>query len=312
MSKDVSKEKFQPRVSIGMPIFNCEKTLSTAVRSILNQTYSDWELLLMEDGSSDRSLEVARSFNDPRISVFADGLHKGLVYRLNQAVEASRGEFFARLDGDDVAYPERLERQTAYLEQHSEIDLLGCGMLVFRDDGSAIGIRRAPETHEKICLQPWGGFHLGHPTWMGRKAWFQGHQYDSQAVQAEDQVLLLRTYSTSRFAGLPEILCGYREDKLVLSKILRARYNFMIAVYQEFVERRNYFLAIRGVFQQSTRALVDSFAIITGLNYRVLRHRAAFLDKFNQRRWAEVWAQVSSVGVTATGDNGCPTLVTPV
>jgi|SRR5580704_1117980 glycosyltransferase involved in cell wall biosynthesis len=310
MRNDDSKHK--PRVSIGMPIFNCEKTLATAIRSILNQTYSDWQLLLMEDGSSDRSLEVVRSFNDPRISVFADSLHKGLVYRLNQAVAASRGEYFARLDADDVAYPERLERQTAYLDQHSDIDLLGSGMLVFRDDGSAIGIRRAPETHEKICRQPWGGFHLGHPTWMGRTTWFRGHPYDSQAVRAEDQVLLLRTYSTSRFACLPEILCGYREDKLVVSKILRARYNFTTAVYQEFRKQGNYFLALRGIVQQSIKGLVDSFAIATGLNYRILRHRAIFLDGFDQRRWEEVWAQASRAGVVTISNNGSPTLVTPV
>src|ERR1039458_2052600 len=96
-----------PLVSIGMPAFNCEKTLAVAIHSILNQTYSNWELLLMEDGSSDRTPEVAQSFSDPRISVFADQSHKGLVPRLNQAVAMSRGKYFARMDADDVAYPER-------------------------------------------------------------------------------------------------------------------------------------------------------------------------------------------------------------
>ena len=120
-----------PLVSIGLPTFNCEKTLAIAIRSILNQTYGNWELLLMEDGSSDRTLEVARSFSDPRISVFTDHSHKGRVPRLNQAVAMSRGEYFARMDADDVAYPERLERQAEYLAWHPDIDLLGCGILVF-------------------------------------------------------------------------------------------------------------------------------------------------------------------------------------
>src|SRR5713226_8121927 len=78
------KKAFRPLVSIGMPVFNCERTLAIAIRSILNQTYDNWELLLMDDGSTDRTLEVARSFADPRISVLRDHLHKGLVPRLNQ------------------------------------------------------------------------------------------------------------------------------------------------------------------------------------------------------------------------------------
>jgi glycosyltransferase involved in cell wall biosynthesis len=121
-----------PLIIIGMPIFNCEETLATAIRSILNQTYDNRELLLMEDGSTDRTLEVARSFSDPRISVFTDHSNKRLTPRLNQAVAMSRGRYFAHADADDVAYPERLERQVDYLERHPEIDLLGCGMLAFK------------------------------------------------------------------------------------------------------------------------------------------------------------------------------------
>src|SRR5215467_8662436 len=86
-----------PVVSIGMPCFNCEGTLAISVQSILNQTYANWELLLIDDGSSDRTLDIARSFSDPRIHVFADGTHRRLVSRLNQAVATSRGQYFARL-----------------------------------------------------------------------------------------------------------------------------------------------------------------------------------------------------------------------
>jgi len=288
----VFKQDFRPRISIGMPAYNCEKTLALAIRSILNQSYTNWELLLMEDGSSDRSLEVARSFVDPRILVFADSANKGIAQRLRKAVEMSRGEYFARMDGDDIAYPQRLERQIEYMEQHPDVDLLGCGMLIFKNDGSVLGIRRAPESHERICRHPWGGFHIGHPTWMGRTEWFRAHEYDAKAVGAEDQVLLLRSFPTSRFAGLPDILCGYREDQLVLRKILRSRYTFAIAVFREFFERGNYFIAVGGVLQQCLKALTDALAIVTGLNYRILRHRAAPFDKLDLQQWEKVHAQL--------------------
>jgi glycosyltransferase involved in cell wall biosynthesis len=289
------KEGTSPVVSIGMPVFNNEKTLATAIRSILSQTYGSWELLVMDDGSADGTLEVARSFRDARIIVFTDHSHKGLVPRLNQAVEMSRGKYFARMDGDDIAYPERFERQTKYLEEHPEVDLLGCGMLVFRGDGVAIGCRPVRNTHEEICQRPSGGFCIGHPTWMGRMQWFRGHPYDAKAVRAEDQVLLLRSYLTSRFACLPEILCGYQEDGLVLGKMLRSRYGFAAAVFREYFERRKYFTALGGILRQCAKASADILATTTGLNYLLLGHRARLLSPASLRRWAEVWTQVKDL-----------------
>jgi glycosyltransferase involved in cell wall biosynthesis len=286
------KQSRSPRISIGMPVFNCEKTLAIAIHSILNQTYTNWELLLMEDGSSDRSLEVARRFVDPRISVFAGDDHKGIVPRLRDAVQMSRGEYFARMDADDIAYPCRLERQIEYLEQHPEVDLLGCGMVIFKTDGGVLGVRRVPESHESICQHPWSGFHIGHPTWMGRTEWFRAHEYDAKAVGAEDQVLLLRSFSSSRFAGLPDILCGYREDRLVLRKILRSRYSFASAVFREFCERGNYFIAITGILELGLKALADTFATATRLNYLILRHRAIPCHQLELQQWEKVRAHL--------------------
>jgi len=286
-----------PLVSIGMPAFNCEKTLAIAVRSILSQTHSNWELLFMEDGSDDRTLELAGSFCDPRISVVTDHLHKGLVPRLNQAVAMGRGKYFARMDADDVSYPERLERQVDYLERHSEIDLLGSSMLVFNGDGAAIGCRPLPEGHDEICERPWDGFYIAHATWMGRMPWFRAHPYDAKAVLAEDQVLLLRSHYTSCFASLPETLYGCREE-LDLSKILRGRYGFATAVFQEFLKREKYVVAAAAFLKQLAKACVDVFAIQTGLNYIVLAHRARPLSPASLQRWVEVWSQLQHVHCT--------------
>src|SRR5271157_2334580 len=95
-----------PTVSIGMPVYNCARTLDIAIRSIVKQTFPNWELLLIDDGSADETVGICRSFCDPRVQVIADGAHKGLVARLNQAIDLSRGRYFARMDGDDVCYPE--------------------------------------------------------------------------------------------------------------------------------------------------------------------------------------------------------------
>ena len=280
------------RVTIGMPAFNCQKTLAVAIRSILNQTYENWELLVIEDGSSDHTLELAQSFSDPRISVCTDHTHKGLVARLNQVVARSRGKYFARLDADDVAYPERIERQVEYLERHPEIDLVGCGMLVFKGDGIAVGTRQVAENHEDICRHPADGFCIGHPTWMGRTRWFRDHPYDAKAIRAEDQVLLLRSHLSSRFACLSEILCGYREDALVLGKTMRSRYGFSRAVIQDCFKHGEFNRAIGVSLRQSGKAILDTLAVATGLGYVVLRHRALSVEDSVKIRWAEVWSQL--------------------
>ena len=213
----------QPVVSIAMPVRNCERTLKLAVGSILAQTYPSWELLLIDDGSSDGTAEIARSFQDSRIIVYSDGMARGLVARLNQAIALSRAKYFARMDGDDVAYPERLERQLAYLESHPDVDLIGAAILVFGQDGTPLGKRVVRPDHEAICSTPASGFGLAHPTYVGRLEWFRRHGYREQALRCEDQDLLLRTYRCSRFANVPEILLGYREETIALRKLLPAR-----------------------------------------------------------------------------------------
>ena len=292
-----------PVVSIGMPAFNCEKTLEVAIRSIIRQSYENWELLLMEDGSNDGTMEVVRQFADPRISICTDGRHKGLVARLNEAVTISRGRYFARMDADDVAFPKRLGKQVEYLEGHPKVDLVGIGMIVFRGNGVALGYRKGPTSHEEICARACDGFPLGHPTLMGRTSWFRAHTYEADFPLAEDQVLLLRSYATSRFACLPEILYGYREDELRLRKILVGRYGFAKGVVRELGGRRRYLAAASAVLKQVAKAHVDVFAVTTGLGYRVLGHRARPLRPADLQRWGEVWSelQLETKGGTRRG-----------
>src|SRR6266511_6459511 len=127
----------QPLVSIGLPVRNAEDTLAIALASVLLQTVGDWELLVLDDRSQDSSSKIARRIaeGDPRIRVLEASGASGLVPRLNQAVAAARGKFFARMDADDVAYPTRLERQLEFLGLNPTVDVVGTSMLVFRGEG---------------------------------------------------------------------------------------------------------------------------------------------------------------------------------
>jgi len=287
ISSDIS-----PVISIAMPVYNCEKTLAITVRSICRQTFEDWELLIIDDGSSDKTVELARSLTDPRINVIIDGAHRGIAYRRNQAIEMSRGKYFAVMDGDDVAYPERFERQVRYLEQHPDVDLLGAGVLVFKSSGMVLGTNRLPPSHRDICRRPWAGFHFAQPTWIGKREWFGVHKYRTQLARAEDQDLLIRTYKMSHFQALPDILVGYREESVSLKKNLVGRYSFCKALLRQATQHGSFVLAARGILGQCLKGLVDVFAVATGLNYRVLRHRALPVDEAAREQWARVWNKV--------------------
>jgi len=283
-----------PCVSVGMAVYNCAATVDAAVRSIANQAFSDWELLLIDDGSMDGTADLARSHPDPRIRVFSDQLHQGQAARLNQAIEMARGKFFARMDGDDVSYPERLALQVEYLESHPEIDLLGGGLLVFGRDGHVLGTRESRVAHEQICRRPWAGFHLAHPTWLGRIGWFRKHLYRSEADPNQDQDMLLRSYENSRFAAIPEIVLGYREENLSLRKMLVGRRYFVRSAIREALHRRKYLMGVGTVVEHTLKGLIECLAMGTGLDYSVLRHRAAPADEVTVRRWKQVWEEVQA------------------
>jgi glycosyltransferase involved in cell wall biosynthesis len=262
----------QPLVSVGMPVFNCEKTLESSVKSILNQTYTNWELFLIDDGSKDGTLEIANNFKDNRIKVVSDGVNQQLPSRLNQAINLSNGKYFARMDGDDISYPERFQLQVEYLESHPEIDLLAAVMIICDEDGQAIGVSARHESHATICARPW-------------------YQYRPDAIRMEDYDMLLRSYQNSRFAELPDILFGYRVASLSLNKIFNSRYHTGLTLCKRAIADKNYMFAY-GALEQVAKTLVDTFAITTGLDFKILRHRAGRPIKAAElSQWQEVWHQ---------------------
>lgn len=282
----------QPVISIGMPVFNCASTIAQAISSILNQTFRDWELLILDDGSTDNTVDIAACFDDPRIILKKGRENRRLPTRLNECVNWASGKYFARMDGDDIAYPGRLERQLGFLLRHPDVDLVGGWVVVFRNDGTAFGARRSPLTHEEICAHPWCGIPLAHPTWMGRTEWFVRNEYRADALRMQDQELLFRTCQYSRFATVPEIVLGYREDSLSLSKILLARRDMCKMIVRVAREQHRFTTAVLGFIGLVFKGLVDTIAVCTGLKYHLLRHRAAAISAEEKIEWHTVWDQV--------------------
>jgi glycosyltransferase involved in cell wall biosynthesis len=127
-----------PKISVIMSVYNGEKYLREAMESILNQTFTDFEFIIVNDGSADGSLDIIWSYGDDRISVIDNEHNIGLTKSLNKALRFAKGEYIARQDADDVSLPNRLERQLNYLEKHAEIAVLGTSVYLINENGKTI------------------------------------------------------------------------------------------------------------------------------------------------------------------------------
>lgn len=179
-------------VSIGIPFRDAEGSLGDAVRSVFAQTHQKWELLLIDDGSSDTSLAVARSIVDPRVTLRADGARRGLANRLNEIAHAATGTYLARMDADDLMHPERIRRQLEFLEAHADVDVVGTACISLGPDDEPVGSRAGslPEPYTRASIL--SGAQLAHPTVMARTRWFRSHPYDARFERAEDIAPMVR------------------------------------------------------------------------------------------------------------------------
>jgi glycosyltransferase involved in cell wall biosynthesis len=181
-------------VTIGLPFFNAERDLPDAIRSVFAQTYQDWELILVDDGSTDGSLEIARSIDDPRVRVVSDGRNLRLASRLNQIVEMARCDFIARMDADDLMPPERIARELAVLEAEPDVDLVSSGLISLDEQDRPVGARwHIDTTVTRDHLLHKTGAGIVHAAVLGRRAWFQRNPYDPSVPIAQDYDLWLRS-----------------------------------------------------------------------------------------------------------------------
>ncbi|MGJ4946758.1 glycosyltransferase family 2 protein [Bradyrhizobium sp. HKCCYLS20291] len=274
-----------------MSMRNSASTVGTAVRSVQLQSWLNWELIVIDDGSSDQSADVVAAFDDRRIRLIREPASAGLAARLNQAVELSRGELIARMDADDICFPERLARQVDCLQKNAAIDLIGCGAVVFSKTAGLVGTLPVGLSHEEITAQPLRGFQMPHPTWCGQAAWFRANPYDPALRKTQDQDLLLRTYSRSRFACLPDILLGYRQDDFELRKVLVGRRTYAGALWRHR-STSGIAEALGGIAGQVLKGAADSVATGLGLGLIAQRWRLNSVPPSLPAQWAELQRQL--------------------
>lgn len=197
-----------PKITVLMPVYNCELYIKEAVDSILNQTFIDFEFLIIDDASTDETLAIIKSFCDPRIQLIEKPLNTGYTNSLNQGLKLAKGEYIARMDGDDISVPERFEKQVSFLDANPDIVLCGTLYKVIGMDK----ICQYPLTHEEIKVKLISGCYIAHPTVMIRKSIFnlKGLEYDSLMEPAEDYDLWSRIVFLGKVANIGEVLLEYR------------------------------------------------------------------------------------------------------
>jgi glycosyltransferase involved in cell wall biosynthesis len=215
-----------PLISVVIPVYNGERYLALALNSILQQTFTDFELIAIDDGSSDSTPQILQRYAsaDPRVVVVV-GPRRGLIQVLNQGIRMARGQFLARMDADDIALSRRFERQIQYLNDHPECVAVGCAAHIIDKDGKVKGKIDIDTSHEVIdrnYLMMGSAFGIPHPTAMiRREAIIQANGYREQFRAAEDVDLFLRLAERGRLANLPEELLLYRAHGDSVSHLYR-------------------------------------------------------------------------------------------
>lgn len=200
-----------PKITVLMPVYNGERYLRQAMESILGQSFTDFEFLIFNDGSTDESAEIVRSYKDLRIRFLENESNKGLIATLNAGIAISRGEYIARMDCDDVSLPNRLEKQVAYMDQHPHIGISGTWFKTF--GGSQSVTVRLPTDPMQIRCASFFNSCIGHPTAMMRRAILDLHKlkFDINYRDAEDYAFWVEALKCTKLGNLGEVHLLYRQ-----------------------------------------------------------------------------------------------------
>jgi glycosyltransferase involved in cell wall biosynthesis len=206
-----------PVVSVILPVYNGEKYLSAAIESVLHQTFSDFELIIIDDSSTDQTPQIIQHFKDNRILYIHNNQNGGVAYSLNKGVELARGKYIARMDADDISLPDRFIRQLEALEICQELDILGTQVILMDETLSyPVGQIDYPIMHSEIVWQFLFNNALAHPSIMGKREIFL-NKYDEGKIAVEDYDLWTRLVGDVIFGNLPEQLVIYRRHESTIT-----------------------------------------------------------------------------------------------
>jgi glycosyltransferase involved in cell wall biosynthesis len=266
-------------VSIAIPFYNAGEYLRSSIVSILNQSYADFELILINDGSTDDSVSIAESFDDIRIRVVNDEMNLGLPYRLNQAIRLSNGEYIARMDADDLVSSNRIEKQVNYLNANTDIDLVSTGICSITNIGDIISLR-LPTKEKSLNLTLNDGINgateIAHATIMARRDWYLRNLYDESAKLMEDYQLWIDALVKNdlKVGYIREPLYFYREESSIkFTKIISAYKNQRQVVSEKYKNQVSFKVKFQFYLTIEFKMLVTRIFHVLGIMNKLISVR---------------------------------------
>ena len=203
-------------LSIIMSVYNNERTLKDTMNSIINQTYEEFEFIIVNDCSTDNSIEIIKEYmkNDNRIKLIENKINLGLPKSLNKAFNQSKADYIIRIDGDDICMLNRFEKQIKFMEENQEIDILGTGAILINQEGKDMGKINMPKTNSEIYKAIKYKNPMIHPSIMMKREVLENlNGYDEKLRKAQDLDLWSRALDQNmNFYNIQEYLIKYRID----------------------------------------------------------------------------------------------------
>jgi len=206
----------KPLISIVMPVYNSMPYLEMAIKSIFAQTISDWELIVVDDGSTDDSWRFVNNISDSRVKLYKNKKTMGHSWTCNFAISNAIGKYIAKMDADDISFPDRLEKQLNYLKTNPDVDVISCGLIKIDNHLNIISMSQAMQSHKdiirlnrKFIFGP--NIFITDGALFGRIKWFQKWPYDANIKYSQDFDLLFRAKYHSIYSNIQDSLYIYRK-----------------------------------------------------------------------------------------------------
>jgi glycosyltransferase involved in cell wall biosynthesis len=294
--------KKAPIVSVILPVYNAELYLKEAIGSILNQTFKDFECIIINDGSTDGSKAIIESYGDERI-IFVDQANMGLAATLNKGIRLARGKYIARQDNDDVSLHTRLQEQVKYLEDHPAVALLGTHALIIDENGRSTGRSLQPPTASyQVKFYLLFGNPFAHSSVFLRRSVLDARGLYSQGTSYfEDHNLWSRIARIADVANLPEQLIKYRE---VPSSMSRSTADYMQRVTRQTLENIKHYAP-----EMPDEMIRECVTYINGTVYPANFHQALLLIKKFLKQLTKSFARKEKISIKLAEKEGLKQLV---
>jgi len=227
-----------PKVSVLMPVYNGEKYLREAIDSILNQTFTDFEFLIIDDGSTDDSRKIISHYTDKRIRLIKNKQNLGLARSLNKVIELSLGLYLARMDADDISLPNRLQLQVSEMEKNANLGVVGSWVEIF-GKAKDNNIWKYPESNDEISSQLLLHCCFAHPTVLINKRLINQYNYSYPEIRyGEDYAFWLKMNKNLEYKNVQQVLLKYRITNSSLSRGNKDAYSESIRnIQKEYLKK---------------------------------------------------------------------------